>query len=275
MTLIVQLSDTHFGTEVPVVVDAAIRAVNTLRPDVVLISGDITQRARHAQFHAAADFLDALSVDEKLVIPGNHDIPLFNVFTRLCSPYRAYRSVFGMREASWGNHDAVIVGLDATSRWRHTRGALGAAHLAEKIRHARARFAPHTLLIACAHQPLHTAWPEDMSERLIDAEQTADACSALGVDVVLSGHVHVPLLTTTQAVFPRLGRHFILAGAGTALSHRIRPGAPNSFNTIGVATQDAVRTVAITQFVFDAQTGEFIAQPAVRFTSGTRGWQAQ
>ncbi|MGE5864284.1 MAG: metallophosphoesterase, partial [Rhizobacter sp.] len=76
MTVLLQVSDTHFGTERPAVVKALVRLARTQAPDVVVLSGDITQRARRAQFIAARDFMQSLRVPNMLVIPGNHDIPL-------------------------------------------------------------------------------------------------------------------------------------------------------------------------------------------------------
>lgn len=274
MTIIVHLSDPHFGTEVPVVVSAVVEAVRAMQPDVVIVSGDITQRARSKEFRAASDFLDALSAEAKLVIPGNHDIPLFNIVARLFSPYAGYKRALGARESVWIGQHLGVIGFDATSPLRHTRGALDPADMEHKIRKLRQRLRPDAILIACTHQPLHTAWPEDNEEVLIRAEQTAHVFSELNVDMVLSGHVHVPLRTTTQNVFPSLARHFILAGAGSAVSNRIRPGAPNSFNTISVGTQDKVRTIAIAQYIFDHISQKFISDIPMRFTSGAKGWKS-
>ena len=124
------------------------------------------------------------------------------------------------------------------------------------------------------HQPLSTAWPEDHDNVLLDSDAIAHAFSAIKVDVVLSGHVHVPLLTTTHAVFPTLARHFLLAGAGTAVSRRTRPNAPNSFNVITVNTAtDGVPTMMLTRFEFDARVGKFIASAPMQGICQDGGWQ--
>jgi 3',5'-cyclic AMP phosphodiesterase CpdA len=272
MTTIVQLSDPHFGTEVRPVAEAALRAVHTLQPDVVIVSGDITQRARRSQFRAASDFLDALSPAAMLVIPGNHDIPLFNVFARLFTPYAAFKNAFGARECVWIMPELCIIGFDSTSRLRHTRGRLKQDYITQKIMHARPQLGPGAILVACAHQPLHTAWPEDSGEVLINAERTALAFSESHVDLVLSGHVHVPLMTTTRNVFPRLARHFILSGAGTAVSHRVRAGAPNSFNLIVTDIRNGARSIAITKYWFNDVSRQFVADVPVYFDCGTSGW---
>ena len=89
MSVLLQISDTHFGTEQPQVVEALVALAAQQRPDVVVLSGDITQRARPAQFLAAKAFVDRLGAPV-LAIPGNHDIALFDLWARLTGPYARY-----------------------------------------------------------------------------------------------------------------------------------------------------------------------------------------
>ena len=95
MTTLLQVSDPHFGTERPEVVDALEALARRRRPDLLVLSGDITQRARRAQFAAAARFVERLGIPARLAIPGNHDIPLYDVFTRAFAPYRGFVREFG------------------------------------------------------------------------------------------------------------------------------------------------------------------------------------
>src|SRR6476661_987702 len=95
MSLLMQISDTHFGTEQGDVVEALVRLVREQAPDLVMLSGDITQRARRRQFAAARAFVDRLAPVPLVAIPGNHDIPLFNVALRLMAPYANYSRAFG------------------------------------------------------------------------------------------------------------------------------------------------------------------------------------
>jgi 3',5'-cyclic AMP phosphodiesterase CpdA len=274
MTQIVHLSDTHFGTEIPEVVTALKQAITELKPDIVLLTGDITQRARRREFQAARDFMDQLASKTRLVIPGNHDIPLFNVFARLLTPYAAYQRAFGDCESTWCGDGVGIIGFNTTSRFRHTTGLLNPDYLTRRVRDIRERIGVDALLIACVHQPLSTAWPEDHANVLLDSDAIAHAFSALKVDVVLSGHVHVPLMTSTHAVFPTLGRHFLLAGAGTAVSRRTRPNAPNSFNVITTNTAtDGASKMMLTRFDFDAVVGKFIASAPMQGICQDGGWQ--
>ncbi len=273
MTTIVHISDTHFGTEVPPVVEALRQTINNLKPGIVILTGDITQRARPSQFKAAADFLDGLSAKTKLVIPGNHDIPLFNIWSRFMHPYRNYKKFFGAREAIWNNGDLGIICYDATSAFRHTRGKLLKHSLLKWINQLKKHLNSESVIIACAHQPLETAWPQDQHETLINRKEIAHIWSEHKIDLVLSGHVHVPMLATTQKTFPALPTPFILAGAGTAISYRIRPGAPNSFNVITITREEKTPLIAITHYFFEKESCLFKAHHPVYFIRTAQGWQ--
>jgi 3',5'-cyclic AMP phosphodiesterase CpdA len=271
MTILVHLSDTHFGTQVPAVVAAVQAAVMTIKPDIVTISGDITQRARPDEFRQAKQFLEGLAAHVTFVIPGNHDIPLFNIPLRLFNPYYHYSRVFGERDGVWCVDNIGLIGYNATSRWRHTRGLMLEADLVARIEQARSRLKPGALLIACAHQPLAVAWPEDAENRLINHAYVAEAFAKYGVDLVLSGHVHVPLIETSHRAFPALPRHFILSGAGTAVSCRTRPGAPNSFHVVEI-TRGAVSGIRLTLMEFDAVSQAFHSTLSRQFFSSPAGW---
>jgi 3',5'-cyclic AMP phosphodiesterase CpdA len=274
MSVIVHLSDTHFGTEVAPVVRAVERAVLAIKPDIVTISGDITQRARLSQFRLAAAFLESLPAEIRFVIPGNHDIPLFNIPLRMIDPYYYYGQVFGLREGLWCHDNIGIIGFNATSRWRHTRGYIPDETLIRHIKEARSRLKPGAILIACAHQPLVVALPVDQENVLIHAERTAKLFAEHQVDLVLSGHVHMPIITTTQEAFPKLPRHFVLSGGGTAVSYRTRPEAPNSFNVIRISPQGQAPSIAITLMEYQQATEEFVSKAAKTFSLTPTGWRA-
>src|SRR5690606_26580013 len=94
MTCVLHISDTHFGTEFPDVVEALVALARDQAPELVVLGGDITQRARRGQFEAAGRFVARLPAPV-LAVPGNHDIPLFNLLARWRAPYGGYRRIFG------------------------------------------------------------------------------------------------------------------------------------------------------------------------------------
>lgn len=269
MTIIAHISDTHFGTEVGEVVSAVKLALEGIKPEITILSGDITQRAQPEQFTAAKQFFDSLPGEVKIAIPGNHDIPLYNVFARFLMPYNNYKETFGPRENAWSNGKLGIVAVDATSPYRHTHGKIRNEILRKNLQKIRQGIEGDGLLMAVAHQPLLTALPEDVDEVLIGAGETAKILEEFKVDIVLSGHVHFPIITTTKAAFPNLQRHFILAGAGTAVSRRIRSGAPNSFNIINFKNA----FVEVTKYEFEQNALKFVAHaPCVFGHRADGGW---
>lgn len=266
---LVQISDTHFGTEVRAVATAATRAIHALAPDVVVLAGDITQRARRAQFAAARRFMDGLPRDAaRLAIPGNHDIPLLNIWARAFRPYSRYTRAFGAREALWHRGGVAILALDATSPRRHKNGALDDAHLQARLGEARVACGPAGLLVVVVHQPLWTAWGADRRQTLIGRHAIAHRFAAASVDLVLTGHVHVPLIETSETSDPALPWRFVMSGSGTAVSERTRPGAPNSFNV--VTLDPDAKELRVTRH--DHLDGEFRPVAEKRFRRQPRGW---
>lgn len=254
MITIAQISDTHFGTEVTDVVGALESSLKELNPDLVLLSGDITQRARKSQFMAAKKFLEATG-KPYFTIPGNHDLPLFDIITRFTRPYRFYKDFFGKREFIHVQDNVALVGLDATHPWHHKMGSLNLPHVSRILTEARSKLEPKGLLLVSVHQPLLTAWREDRTEEMIGESKIANLFSEHGVDAVISGHVHVPLICLSDKAYPDLPRSFVHIGAGTAISHRTREGEPNSFNVI--QADAAAATINVAQYDYSATTNGF------------------
>ena len=173
MTSIVQISDTHFGTEQPAVVQALEDHVREHRADLLVFSGDITQRARRGQFASAAAFvrrLEADGVGDTLVIPGNHDIPLYNVFARLFTPYGNYRQHFGDDlEPVFENEQMLVIGLNTTHPRRHKDGVVTARQV-ERVARRLEESDPGKIRIVVAHQPFGAMVPSDLSNLQHGAE---------------------------------------------------------------------------------------------------------
>lgn len=266
MTRIAHLSDTHFGTEVPHVAQALLDCLTGIRPDLIVVSGDVTQRARRNEFAAAAGYFRRLP-GPVLVLPGNHDIPLFDLASRLFRPYANFQASFGSRTGVWVGRQAVVLGLDTTVPSRHTRGRLDIPALSRQASQLPQDLAGH-VRIAAVHQPVYAAWQQDSDEVLLNAREAVHAFARERFDVILSGHVHVPLVTTTRGLFPDLRRHFVLAGAGTAVSYRTRPGAPNSFNLISCGERLEVQS-----FEFGGDAGAFVPGRQCSFQRKLDGWE--
>jgi len=129
MSVLLHVSDTHFGTEQGAVVQALVTLAQQQRPDLVVLSGDITQRARPAQFHAARAFTDRLGAPV-LAVPGNHDIALLDLWSRLRRPYARYLAAFGPElEPVHRSPELLVLGVDATRARRHKDGELSTAQI--------------------------------------------------------------------------------------------------------------------------------------------------
>ncbi len=214
MTRILHLSDTHFGTERKPVVEAVLDLARSLAPDLVVLSGDITQRARRGQFAAARKFIERLSLPV-LAVPGNHDIPLFNVLARALNPYGNYKRALGaVLEPVFESDGLLAIGLNTTRPRRHKDGEISGgqiARVAQRLRQAR----PGQLRVVVAHHPVRAKVESDLSNLLIGRERALQAWGEAGVDLVLGGHIHLPYVLPLRpeagAGLDRAGRHRLLA----------------------------------------------------------------
>ena len=227
MSVLLQISDTHFGTEKPPVVEALLALAEQQRPDLVVLSGDITQRARPAQFRAAKAFVDRLGAPV-LAIPGNHDIALFDLWARLTRPYARYTKVFGADLAPvYSSPDLLVLGINTTRAWRHKNGEVSTAqidHVAQQLTAA----SPQQLRVVVVHQPMAVTEVRDRPNLLRGHRSALRAWSAAGADLVLGGHIHLPYTLAQQD----LARRLWVVQAGTAVSSRTRPGVPNSVHIL-------------------------------------------
>ena len=234
MTVLLQVSDPHFGTERPEVVAALERFAHELRPGVLLLSGDITQRATVAQFAAARAFVDRLGVPVVLAIPGNHDIPLFNVAARLFSPYGHFSQAFGKDLApQFENDDVLVLALNTTRWYRHADGAVSAAQIEQVARRLEAA-RPGQARFVVVHQPVAVTREEDRHNLLHGAGAAVRRWAAAGADIVVGGHIHLPFVLPLRERWADLPRPVWAVQAGTAVSRRVRADAGNSVNVFRV-----------------------------------------
>ena len=209
MTVLLQISDPHFGTEQAPVVEALVALARQQRPDLLVLSGDITQRARPAQFRAARSFMDRLG-GPLLAIPGNHDIPLLNLWARWKTPYAQHCAAFGAElEPVFRSADMLVIGVNTTRAYRHANGEVSPAQI----------------------------------DRV--------ASLLAGADLVLGGHIHLPFVRQ----LPGVARPMWAVQAGTAVSSRVRKGAPNSVNLL--RWQAGTGCCEVEQWDFAADTGAF------------------
>ncbi|HTE40036.1 MAG TPA: metallophosphoesterase [Steroidobacteraceae bacterium] len=234
MHTVLQVSDPHFGTEQPHVVTALEALARSQTPDIVLLSGDITQRARRAQFVAARQFVDRLGHTHLLAIPGNHDIALFNVFSRALHPYRLFSKYFGNDlEPSFESETALILCVNTTRRHRHKHGEVSAEQI-DRVAQRLQRTSPNQVRLVVTHQPVHVIRSKDEVNRVRGYDAAVQAWSRAGADIILGGHIHLPHVAPLKEIM-KLPRQVWSVQAGTAVSHRVRGIVPNSVNILRLA----------------------------------------
>ena len=233
---IAHLSDPHFGTVLPGVKEALLESLRELNPNLVLLTGDITQRATRSQFKAAKHFTHEINPIPVIAVPGNHDIPLYNIFGRIFNPYWRFKKLFKdqlEREHLFG--DVLVSGLNTTSKWRHIQGQFDQNRL-EKYLALKQKTAK--IHIAAFHHPMDCSKPQDEKNLLVDRDESIQKFDQYGIDLIIGGHIHDPYVTLSKVRYPHTKRSMIIGVAGTCLSWRTRKDAPNSFNLIEIETMD-------------------------------------
>lgn len=227
MSVLLHLSDTHFGTERAQVIEALLALAARERPEVAVLSGDITQRARPAQFRAAKAFVERLGAPV-LAVPGNHDIALFDLWARAARPYARYASAFGADlEPVHASRDLLVVGVNTTRAWRHKEGEVSPLQI-ERVAALLRKARPQQLRVVVVHHPAAVHRDQDRRHLLRGHHAALRAWSAAGADLVLGGHIHLPYTLAPAG----LARRLWVVQAGTAVSARTRPGFPNSVNIV-------------------------------------------
>ncbi|RZI78359.1 MAG: metallophosphoesterase [Variovorax sp.] len=230
--VLLQISDPHFGTEQAHVVAALRDLARAHMPNLVVLSGDITQRATGAQFAAARAFVDSLAAPAVMALPGNHDIPLFALAARLLNPYGRYRKAFGSDlEPVFESPDCLAIAVNTTRWYRHADGEVSAAQV-DRVAARLMRASPRQLRVVAVHQPVTVTLPEDASNLLHGRDRAVARWAEAGADLVLGGHIHLPFVRPLHESFPATARTLWAVQAGTAVSTRVRSGAPNSVNLI-------------------------------------------
>jgi 3',5'-cyclic AMP phosphodiesterase CpdA len=252
MLTILHASDVHFGPPyVPQVGEAFLRAAAELDADVIVVSGDFTQRAKPEQFASARAFLDRLPDAPLIVVPGNHDVPLYRVLERVFSPFRNYREYISPDLNSVLRVEgATFVALNSTAPLRAiTNGRIRNDQL-DLCAEAFQATAPQDARIVVAHHHFAPAPDYEGGQVMPKAKRALDRFTGLKVDLILGGHLHRAYIGNSLDVYSGVDRShgIIIAQSGTTTSRRgrAREREKNSFNLIRIG-EDIIR---ITQYMF-------------------------
>ena len=270
------LSDVHFGRENPLLVDGLLRSLADLRPDFIVVSGDLTQRARKSQFRKARAFLRALPDVPLLVVPGNHDVSATNLVDRLARPLKRFRRYIADDLSPFlSSPQVAIAGINTVRLLARKDGRINRAQVAlacAQLSHA----APTAVRIIVTHHPLDQPL-EDQEHRLVTRSPMAMAAfSSAGVDLFLSGHLHTGQIVITSTRHTASGAtgpiySAVVAHAGTAVSNRTR-GEPNGWNLIQLNGRENGATMSIRQVLWEPFSSHFAPEPETLFTRHPNGW---
>jgi 3',5'-cyclic AMP phosphodiesterase CpdA len=261
---VLHISDLHFGPYfVPDVATALLDRLDDLEADILINSGDYTQRAKREQFEEARAFTQRLPKIPRIDIPGNHDVPLYRVLERLFSPYALYKEYISNDLDMVIRHEkAIIVALNSTSPLRAvTNGRVHGWQLdlcAKVFEDA----APELVRIVVAHHHFAPAPDYEGGQVMPKAKRAIDRFTDLKVDLVLGGHMHRAYIGNSLDVYPGENREhgIIIVQSGTSTSRRgrAREREKNSFNYLQIG-HDVVR---VTHYMYFADANSF--QPISR-----------
>jgi 3',5'-cyclic AMP phosphodiesterase CpdA len=265
MRTIVHLSDLHFGRVNPSLLDPLLTVVRDVAPDVVAISGDLTQRARSYQFQQARSFLDALPKPQ-IVVPGNHDIPLHNLFARFLEPLTKYKLyITDDLQPVYEDEEVAIVGVNTARSLTFKGGRINETQVS-RLREKFCSFGEGVVKVVVTHHPFDL--PEGHHERdLVGRAQMAmTGLAECGADLFLAGHLHISHTGHTKR-YNIHGYSALVVQAGTATSTRER-GEVNSFNLLRIAYP----AITVEKFAWNASTTSFAVSTVEQFKHTAEGW---
>jgi 3',5'-cyclic AMP phosphodiesterase CpdA len=265
MRVIVHLSDIHFGRIDLTTVQPLADAISRVRPDLLAVSGDLTQRARRTEFTQARRFLDSLPFP-RLVVPGNHDVPLYNVFTRFFTPLARYtHAITSDLSPVHRDEEMIAVGVNTARSWTWGEGRINIAQVEEIVNHLAG--APQPLIrVVVTHHPFDL--PEGVKEKRLlgRAVMAMRSLAAAGADLFLAGHLHISHIGHTAERYSIDGHSALVVQAGT-VSTRSRGEQP-SFNVVRVERP----RITVERLVWDPVRRAFAEMAASRFLHTPDGW---
>jgi len=256
----------HFGRVDGAVLPALVKELGAGRLDLVVVSGDLTQRARKAEFQAARQFLSALP-HPQLVVPGNHDVPLYALWRRWLTPLDRYRRYINAElEPSYVDAEIAVVGINTARANTFKNGRINEHQMTRSLRLLEP-YKPSVTRIVVTHHPF------DLPENVEGGSLMGQASIAIAgftrsrVDLILSGHLHGSSARDSTARYGASDHSILLVQAGTATSTR-RRGELNSFNFLRI--EDGA--IQVDCMAWDGQRERFSLASSQKFRRAGGAW---
>ena len=268
MRTIIHLSDLHFGRVDQLILAPLLHFIRAAKPDLVVISGDLTQRARTVEFLAARAFLDQVP-SPLLVVPGNHDIPLHNLVARFARPLHKYRRYLCADLAPFfRDPEIAVAGLNTARSLTTKYGRLNPAQIA-RLRERFRGIGNEITKVVVTHHPFDLPPGYVDCHQLVGGAQAAMiAMAASGVDLLLAGHLHLTHTALTTARYKLAGHSALVVQAGTATSTRGR-GETNSFNCLQIEPGK----ISVEQILWNPGPQRLTRGGPAHFQRTAAGWQ--
>lgn len=266
MRIIAHLSDLHFGRVDRAILPALIATVAAAKPHLVVVSGDLTQRARDCEFREARQFLAALP-NPQIAVPGNHDVPLYNIIARWLRPLAGFRRyISNDLEPYYADGEVAVVGINTARANTFKNGRINRRQVERSCERLESCGIDVTRIVV-THHPFDPPESDEGASLVGRAHMAMAGFANSRVDLVLSGHLHRSATADSAARYTTSGRPVLLVQAGTATSTR-RRGELNSFNMIRLERS----RVSVDCMAWDDERETFAVSNSFEFRRTGEGW---
>jgi 3',5'-cyclic AMP phosphodiesterase CpdA len=271
MRRIVHISDLHFGNNDPALLQPLRKAIESIEPHFLVISGDLVEHASNAEFEQAHNFLRTLPKPQ-MVVPGNHDLAFYNFFQRATVGLATYKKyITDDLQPEYQDDEIAILGANTSRIWPIRGGSLSSLQL-EQLARNFAAISDEKVRLLVTHHPFDL--PDVQGHRLIvgHARRAITRLAPL-VDILMAGHIHLSSTGSTATRYKTEGHAIAFVQAGTAISNRDK-GETNSFNSLRVASakEGVSKAVVVDRFTWRKESGEFYCKCSTEFRLESEGW---